>query len=124
MKSSNVLLWLDDERDPMQRIPGEFCTWAEKYSPVPVTEIDEVIWVKSYKEFVDYINQPIPLPRAICFDHDLGTKETGMDCAKYLVEMCMNMKLTLPKYNIQSANPAGKANICSLLSGYNKFFNF
>ena len=79
---------------------------------------------------------------AICFDHDLGEDESiervkngmskrqskkikaksksGMDCAKWLVEYCIDNKLSLPKYSIQSANPVGKENIDSLLKNFTK----
>lgn len=40
------LLWLDDIRNPME---GDWLT----YSPI---NHDEVIWVKSYNEFVNWID--------------------------------------------------------------------
>lgn len=48
------------------------------------------------------------LPDGICFDHDLGEEKTGYDCAKWLVDYCMDNNLKLPLYAIQSANPVGK----------------
>ena len=99
-----------------------------------------MVWVKSYQQFVDWIIKN-GLPEAICFDHDLGMEvaldarakgmskrksrllkqeeKTGYDCAKWLVEYCMdNYDCPLPLYNIQSANPVGKANIDGLLKHF------
>lgn len=122
------LLWLDDTRNPLED------DWLV-FSPIPKPY--EVHWVKTYDEFVAWINTN-GLPDGICFDHDLGfTNEyylenniespepdpTGMDCAKWLVEYCLDNNLSLPLYNIQSANPAGKANIDGLLKSFIKSNN-
>ena len=48
-------------------------------------------------------------------------EKTGYDCAKWLVEYCIDNNKSLPKYAIQSANPVGKENINSLLMNFNKF---
>jgi hypothetical protein len=124
-----TLLWLDDIRDPLQD------HWLV-FSPITPTE---VVWVKSYQQFVDWIIKN-GLPEAICFDHDLGMdvalnarakgmskrksrllkqeEKTGYDCAKWLVEYCLDADCSLPLYNIQSANPVGKANIDGLLKHF------
>ena len=127
-----ILLWLDDVRNPVER------DWLV-FSPIG-RDVD-VVWAKSYFEFTTWIEKN-GLPDAICFDHDLGEDESiervkrgfskrqarilkkeaksGMDCAKWLVEYCIDNKLSLPKYNIQSANPVGKENIDSLLKNFTK----
>ena len=105
-KCMKTLLWLDDYRNPMEN------DWLN-FSPIGKDV--EVVWVKSFDEFVDYLNKPIPLPDAICFDHDLGEEKTGMDAAKYLVNLCNNLRLKLPKFNSQSSNPVGRENIMSYL---------
>ncbi|MBI3503058.1 MAG: hypothetical protein HY063_14825 [Bacteroidetes bacterium] len=92
----------------------------------------ETIWVKSYSEFVEWITSN-GLPSAICFDHDLGerrdaikyekmcSEKTGYDCAKWLVEYCLDNNIKeIPKWNIQSANPVGKENINGLLLSFLK----
>lgn len=61
------LLWLDDARDPFSH---------EENAPdwlifSPIERPFETIWVKSYREFIEYIAKN-GLPDAICFDHDLG----------------------------------------------------
>ncbi len=134
------LLWLDDIRDPFEILEGD-STWLV-FSPLQ--DPFETIWVKSYLEFISWIKDN-GLPDAICFDHDLGLDEvhekktiskralkrfrktpeykTGFDCAKWLVEYCLEKKEKLPLWNIQSANPVGKENINGLLLSFNKFIS-
>ena len=124
-----TLLWLDDVRDPFQN------DWLN-FSPIGKNV--DVTWVTNYQEFIDWI-MLYGLPDAVCFDHDLGdlqafkssypemvediecNEKTWDDCAKWLVEYCINNNKSLPKYAIQSANPVGKENINSLLMNFNKF---
>jgi len=118
-----TLLWLDDVRDPSE---DDWLVFS------PIQRPFETVWVKNYQEFVDWITEN-GLPDGICFDHDLGfTNEyyiennlespdpdkTGMDCAKWLVEYCMDNNKTLPLFKSQSANPAGRSNILSLLINF------
>ena len=99
------------------------------------------MWVKSYEEFTRWI-QYNGLPQKICFDHDLGENvaielvasgvekskareikklaKSGYDCAKWLVDYCLDNSLQLPNWSIQSANPVGKENINSLLTNAKK----
>ena len=78
----------------------------------------------------------------IAFDHDLGEdvarekiingmskrqariqkRETmsGFECAKWLVEYCINNRVELPRWTVQSANPVGRDNINGLLNNYRK----
>ncbi len=127
------LLWLDDIRDPKEG------NWL-RYSPLDVPF--ETIWVKSYVEFVTWIKDN-GLPDAICFDHDLadnfelreesdindwfnleeGKEYTGYDCAKWLVDYCMDEGKKLPLWSIQSANPTGAENINCFLKNFKKFEN-
>lgn len=129
---TKILLWLDDSRDPHK---NDWLVFS------PIEQPFETIWVKSYGEFVEWIIKN-SLPDGICFDHDLGedvakkkvaagmnkkkarqekkNAKSGMDAAKWLVEYCMDNKFKLPLYNIQSANPDGKANIDGLLKSFIK----
>lgn len=120
MEKLKTLLWLDDERNP------HLNNWLV-FSPIE--QPFEVVWVKKYHEFVSWIEEN-GLPDAICFDHDLSDinikkstyiEKTGYDCAKWLVDYCINNNKELPLYNIQSANPVGKENIDSLLKNYIKY---
>ncbi len=107
---SKTILWLDDFRDPSLDKWSRFLNFGDDTN---------IVWVKSYSEFTDYISNNV-LPYAICFDHDLGEDKSGYDCAKWLVEFCMDNDLQLPHYTIQSSNPVGKENIDKLLSNYNR----
>jgi hypothetical protein len=126
-------LWLDDVRDPYMN------TWRNQYIPDYKSETDEIIWVKNYDEFIDWIYKN-GLPTKIFFDHDLADikpiptsilviasdwneEKTGYDCAKWLVEYCMDNDLDLPNWSIQSANPVGRDNINGILNNYKKFRN-
>ena len=96
------------------------------------------ITVKNYSEFKKYI-QDNGIPDFISFDHDLadihyqvdfndwefssdqlGVEETGLDCAKWLVDYCLDNGLTLPDFIVHSANPAGRKNIQSYLDNAKK----
>ena len=129
------LLWLDDFRNPFE---DDWLNFS------PISRPYDCIWVKSYSEFTKWIVNN-GLPDAICFDHDLGMEvaltarangmskrksrglkqleKTGYDCAKWLVEYCLDNNLKLPKWNIQSANPVGKDNINGLLLSFSKNVN-
>lgn len=101
-----TLLWLDDARDPNED------GWAETFSPIPQPYM--VVWVKSYKEFIRWI-QANGLPDGVCFDYELGTLRTGYDCAEWMTGYCLNTLQQLPKYASQSADPQGRENILKLL---------
>lgn len=128
-----VLLWLDDQRDPNTEQWLKFSAIQEPY---------EVVWVKSYKEFTKWI-QENGLPAGINFDHDLAdehytpeqywhcyhiskefqdsrtyTEKTGLDCAKFLVDYCIDYAKQLPKWYTHSANPVGRDNIDRYLVNY------
>ena len=89
---------------------------------------DEWIVVRSYQEFVKYIEKH-GCPNVISFDHDLGYninkstegEMTGYDCAKWLVEQHMDGKITFPEnftFKSHSANPVGRSNILQYLNTY------
>lgn len=116
------LLWLDDIRNPHETNLDGIKHWLV-FSPIQ--EPYEVYWVKSYNEFITWIERN-GIPDGICFDHDLesyvdGIEKTGFDCAKWLVEYCMDNDCVLPLWNVQSANPVGKENINGLMFGFKEF---
>lgn len=101
--------------------------------------------VRSYDEFVKYI-EINGIPKLISFDHDLAdthytpehlwtdydkskqwqdqqihTEKTGYECAKWLIDYCMDNNICLPEYYCHSMNPVGKDNILSVLDNYKKF---
>ena len=92
----------------------------------PIGRDCNIVWVKSYDEFCDYIKNN-PMPDAICFDHDLGTEgnwrtfeENGYAAAKFLVNEIIGTKRRLPIYASQSSNPVGRENIISYLNNFVK----
>ena len=132
----STLLWLDDLRDPYQGY------WLEEYAEDFIGNEMGVIWVKSYYDFIGWIKKN-GLPTMIAFDHDLGEdlaialvkkgmvkrkareikqqEKTGYDCAKWVVDYCMENDVDFPEYTIQSANPVGKENIDKLIKNFKKF---
>lgn len=109
------LLWLDDIRNPLLDTVGK----------VPKNEGRlEIEWVLDYSEFISYIDRN-GLPDIISFDHDLGDignhkEKTGYDCAKYLVDYCIDNNKLMPKFYVHSDNTVGAKNIISLLNNYIK----
>jgi hypothetical protein len=128
-------LFLDD-----MRIPIDCATymWQRGVNCTIYREDWEI--VRSYKEFKEWILKN-GLPEFISFDHDLadveelkenlpitdwfdldGNKEwTGMDCAHFLVDYCIDNDLVLPNFAVHSANPAGTENIKGLLTNFKNF---
>jgi hypothetical protein len=115
-------LFLDDIRQPRDAcylVTNPRIYWDEGWDVV-----------KNYKEFCNWIKHN-GLPKIVSFDHDLadihyevdfsdwndmtadqlGVEETGLDCAKWLVEYCLDSGFSLPEYYVHSANPVGKKNI-------------
>jgi hypothetical protein len=127
-------LFLDDFRHPYDCV-------AYMRDPMKYAKWNWVV-VKNHEEFVKKIEED-GLPEFISFDHDLadehydntmyqGVEEyskkyehfkekTGLDCAKWLTEHCMDTKQKLPDFEIHSMNPAGGENIRSLLLNFKKF---
>jgi hypothetical protein len=127
-------LFLDDIRHPYDCI---------SYMPSPGI-YSKYKWetVRNHDEFVAFIMEN-GLPDLISFDHDLADdhyhpdmyngqeiynkhyaefkEKTGMDCAKWLVDYCMDNKQELPDYVVHSMNPAGGENIKSLLDQFKEF---
>lgn len=118
-------IFLDDIRYPND------VTWVK----IPM---HPYVIVRSYNNFVDYVNNKNYLPSFICYDHDLNdahygdglhgdkinyskyVEKTGYDCAKWMVEKCAALKMPHPPYVVHSMNPVGKQNIISYIELYNK----
>jgi hypothetical protein len=129
-------LFLDDFRHPYDCV-------AYMVDPIKYAKWNWVI-VRSHDEFVKKIEED-GLPILISFDHDLADEhydnsmyqgvdeynkkydhfkeKTGLDCAKWLTEHCMDTNQKLPEFEIHSMNPAGGENIRSLLMSFKKFQN-
>lgn len=116
---STYFLFLDDIRNPKD-VTAKILN-DERYLSLYQSEW---VIVRSYNEFVKLISKK-GLPEFISFDHDLGEKKgvvqpTGMDCAKWLVDYCLDNNKPLPFYRVHSANPAGAANIVGILESFKK----
>jgi hypothetical protein len=132
-KYNKHFLFLDDVRNPIHA-----------FSYTKENMFIELNWeiVRNYNEFTDWIiNNGLPL--FISFDHDLADthytpqhlwddyekskewqesqnhkEKTGYDCAKWLVEYCMDNELTCPNFYCHSMNPVGKDKINGLLTSF------
>jgi len=114
-----VLLWLDDERDP----------FSEQYEELvlakcPMNVTPKPIWVKNFEQFKFFADKYVKYGsfEAVCFDNDLGEEKEGYDCAKYLVEICMDADVDVPPFESQSMNGPANENIMALLTNYHKFY--
>lgn len=83
------------------------------------TAPEDFVQVYSYEEFRVYIEEN-GVPEFISFDHDLGEGKSGFDCAKFLVDYCLDKNIHNISFTVHSQNPVGKENIISLLSNFNK----
>lgn len=123
-------LFLDDVRNPPE--VGNYMY------PVDLRKeyrLYDWVIVRNYQEFIDYISEN-GLPTYVSFDHDLADEhydvdnwfeekelfkeKTGLDCAKWMVDYCIDNKLKLPIFYSHSMNPIGKENILNLLNNYDK----
>jgi Cyclic-phosphate processing Receiver domain len=110
-------LFFDDFRDP-----GD----CFEYMRHPVYIDAGWITVRCYDEFVKHV-QENGMPEMISFDHDIyhddedKPEKTGYDCARWLINYCIDNKKELPaRIFIHSQNPAGSRNIESLFVSYLK----
>lgn len=115
-----LVLWVDDIRNPHSEMWKPIVTSNDCIQGEPI-----IAWVKNYDEFCNWLNNAVHdpeilWPTLICFDHDLGEDKSGLDCTKYLVEMCMKHDFELPFYRCHSSNPVGVQNILSYLNSYKK----
>jgi hypothetical protein len=120
-------LFLDDVRQPQA-----CCNYVYPVQDRPLYHQLEWEIVRNYEDFVLLI-QDKGLPELVSFDHDLaeihyvpGTwtegfvyqEKTGYDCAKWLVDYCLENKTPLPKFLSHSMNPIGRERILSLLTNF------
>lgn len=127
MKTLKYKLFLDDMREPAE---------VANYTNNEIYNSHWII-VRNFDQFTETIERYFDrfkiLPEVISFDHDLADthydelnsgcdidysnlkEKTGYDCAKWLVDVCIENKLKLPEYLVHSMNPVGKVNILSYL---------
>lgn len=98
---------------------GETLIWLDDLRPKPE---GYDVWARDYDEFVECVEKEgkhISFAH-INFDHDLGEGKNGYDCAKFLVNHCIENGYRVPSYTIHSGNPVGRKNIQSIFETYNK----
>lgn len=130
-------LFLDDVRNPVHCL-GYMYKKIGRLNPIYL-ENDWAI-CRNYNSFVETIKK-MGLPEFVSFDHDLsdehygiqvpesmeeydsweGREESGYDCAKWLVNYCMDNKVALPPYAIHSMNPVGAERIANYLKNAEKW---
>ena len=90
---------------------------------------------RSYDDFVNAVlahwSNEGDLPTHISFDHDLGgvdddgnelepgSAKTGLDCLKWLIDLCLDLGYSLPDCSVHSANPVGATNLLALIDNFN-----
>lgn len=112
-----TILWLDDLRNPFKEHQVSIKWVCLKCLGIDIKDVD-VVWVKTQSEFENYIKEN-GLPDFISFDNDLGIGNgEGYDCAKFLVEYCLDNDLNIPLFYSHSANPVAKDNIEGLLTNF------
>lgn len=126
-------LFLDDIRNPVHCVTYMHLHIGRKNSIYM-----ENGWVIA-RNFESFKNTIIGMgmPEFVSFDHDLAEEHykagiaspedwewyhikndremTGYDCAKWLVNYCLDNKLALPEYAVHSMNPVGSQNILNHL---------
>lgn len=114
--TNNRFLFLDDIRYP-----------NKAYGYTHQTIFLEKNWriVRNYNDFIEWITKN-GLPDFISFDHDLADildcgEKTGYDCAKWLVDYCLDNNLACPKFYCHSMNPVGRDKINSLLEQFSSY---
>lgn len=123
-----TVLWLDDQRNPLtyfkkkdEKGEGTLHDNLVFYANLSQRYNLSFVWVKNYKEFVNYIEKN-GMPEFISFDHDLSktslpTDPKGLDCAKWLVNYCAENGIKMPMTYVHSANPKWRGVIRNILNG-------
>jgi hypothetical protein len=134
--ANNYNLFLDDIRNPADTGYTGKIGFYVNTSWVIVRNYDQFC-----KEIASRFEADESLPDLVSFDHDLADEhyhpsmgnvyeyntisknfkeKTGMDCAKWLVDYCLDNGFDLPTCWVHSANPVGKRNIQSYLANAEK----
>ena len=123
-----TVLWLDDQRDPQkyfakkdEKGEGTLHDNLVFYSNLRKQYNLSFVWVKTFKEFANYIMKN-GMPKFISFDHDLSktslpTDPKGLDCAQWLVDYCKKNGTQMPMTYVHSANPKWRGVIRNILAG-------
>jgi hypothetical protein len=132
----NYNLFLDDIRNPSACL-----NYKTRFMPEDRSIYSTENWViaRNYEEFTEIIESKFAsgeFPELVSFDHDLADihytsqtfsesfeyhEETGADCAKFLVQFCLDKDLNLPPYYVHSANPTGAERIHGNMQDYYRY---
>lgn len=104
-------------------------------------KLPEWVITRNYDSFITEVKREFP--SFVSFDHDLADEhynheamrdaavydkvrqtfkeKTGLECAKWLVEYCMETSQPFPDYHVHSFNPVGAENIRSYIECFKKF---
>lgn len=130
-------LFLDDERIPLDCATGLASSmWMRGVNVEQYREEWDV--VRSYGQFTAWIEKN-GLPNVISFDHDLadvpelkeelpyfewadenGREYTGMDCARWLINYCMDNNKKIPTCLFHTQNTVGYDNMKTIIKNYIK----
>lgn len=80
------------------------------------------IKVKNYYSFVIVVFLFKRCITDISFDHDLGTKHTGYDCANYIEKLAFYGRIQPIDWYVHSANPAGRDRIIAAMESASRFW--
>lgn len=113
LNENSKFLFLDDIRHPQD---------AYQYTQQIMFLQKKWEIVQNYDEFIEWITKN-GLPSFISFDHDLAdihctsshNEKTGYECAKWLVDYCLDNNFDCPKFYCHSMNPVGRDKINSIL---------
>jgi hypothetical protein len=129
MKTNDFKLFLDDIRKPKDgflyndgrylldasntansswdvvRNYEDFCEWIDKFGVPSVVSFDHDLsfeFMKHYHEFTKHTG---------IVDYDNLKSKCGLDCVKFLLDVCLKSNIKFPTYYIHSANRWGSENM-------------
>lgn len=130
--SSMYNLFLDDIRTP-----SNVANYILPNNLRPQYLKETWVIVRNYEEFVNVIAAN-GMPAKISFDHDLADihydpetwtegfeyhEKTGLDCAKFIIELLLDTGKNIPEVIVHSQNPVGAERILNLFDNYCKHIN-
>lgn len=108
--SSEINLWLDDERDPKN--PDTQRLFGANGSD---------IWVKTIEEAISYLEKGVV--SSISFDNDLGEgKREGRHLAAWIEERAYFRTIQPLKWKIHSQNPNGRKEIMQAMENADRYW--
>jgi hypothetical protein len=113
-----VAIWLDDFRDPS-------CLSWKGHIEVFAPDTEQVVWVKSYDEFVDMFPKVVAEHNlvAVFFDNDLGGPKEGRHAFNWMEEYVREHNLKPFVLNAQTANSAARKELHLGFGALERFWN-